>query len=82
MNSKLTLKLNTETIEAAKEYAEHNRISVSKLVEYYFKSITMKRKKTKELDPLVKELSGIVKLPEDFDYKEEYGKHILRKYSK
>lgn len=82
MNSKLTLKLDTETIEAAKKYADQNKTSLSKLIEYYFQSVIKKRGRKAKIDPLVKELSGIVKLPGKFDYKKEYGKHILKKYSK
>lgn len=82
MNSKLTLKLDTETIEAAKRYADYNKTSLSKLIEYYFQSVTKKRRKVTKIDPLVKELSGIIKLPRGFDYKKEYGKYVLKKYSK
>ena len=33
-----------------------------------------------EITPLVKSLCGVIKLPQDFDYKIEYGNHILQKY--
>jgi len=33
-----------------------------------------------EITPLVSSLCGIIKLPQDFDYKTEYGSHLLQKY--
>ena len=33
-----------------------------------------------EFTPLVKSLSGVIKLPDDFDYKTEYGNYLLQKY--
>jgi hypothetical protein len=33
-----------------------------------------------EITPLVKSLCGVIKLPKDFDYKTEYGSHLLEKY--
>jgi len=36
MNTKLTLDINKEVIEKAKDYAKRNRISLSKLIESYF----------------------------------------------
>ena len=34
------------------------------------------------ITPLVKSLSGIVNLPENFGNKKEYKKHLLNKYAK
>lgn len=36
MDSKLTLKLNREVIEKAKQYAPNKKLSLSRLVEAYF----------------------------------------------
>jgi hypothetical protein len=33
-----------------------------------------------KLPPIVKSLYGVIKLPADFDYKKEYGKHLWEKY--
>jgi hypothetical protein len=35
-----------------------------------------------EVTPLVKSLSGIIDLPENYDNKTNYRKHLLNKYSK
>ncbi len=63
MTTKLTLTLDNETIEAAKEYAKKNKISLSKLVEFYFKSLTSSFVNYNENIPLItKELSGIARI--------------------
>ena len=33
-----------------------------------------------EITPLVESLSGVVKLPKDFDYKKEYTDYLTEKY--
>ena len=79
MNTKLTLSLEKEVIEQAKIYAKGTGRSLSEMVENYFKNLTSKSKKeateNDEIDPRLKRLIGIVKLPPDFDLekaKEEY----------
>lgn len=71
MNTKLTLTLEKEVIEVAKEYAREKGQSLSELVENYFKLITLDRRKIKEkeLSPNVKKLRGIIKAEENLDYK-------------
>jgi len=34
-----------------------------------------------EITPLVKNLSGVIKLPEHFDYKKERTDFLIKKYS-
>ncbi len=63
MTTKLTLTLNKKIIESAKIYAEKNKISLSKLVEFYFKSLTRDNiHHIENLSPITKELSGIAKI--------------------
>jgi len=82
MATKLTLSLNQDVIDRAKAYAKKNRVSLSLLVENYFRFITEKESKDqKVITPLVSELSGIIDLPDDFDLNDEYRKHIAEKYS-
>ena len=80
MDKKLTLSLNASVIENAKTYAKKNEISLSKLIEAYLKSIVDKKTKDIEISPLVKSLSGIIELPEDFDIKEGYTDYLIEKY--
>ena len=81
MNTKLTLKLNKRAIERAKRYASKNKKSLSVIVENYFNLITDKENRDEiEISPNVRELLGIIKLPEDIDIKKIYGKHLEEKY--
>lgn len=81
MDTKLTLKLDNSIIEQAKNYAKKKNTSLSKLIESYL-SLLVDPKETQEVTPLVKSLSGAVNLPKDFDYKKDYKRHLLNKYSK
>ena len=81
MNTKLTLKLNKRVIERAKKYAQKNNKSLSVMVENYFKTISDKESKNDiEISPNVLELSGIIKIPENLNMKDIYGKHLEEKY--
>lgn len=83
MNAKLTLKLNKRAIERAKKYAKQNNQSLSGIVENYFNIISNKEVLDEiEISPNVIELSGILKLSDDMNLKEIYGKHLEQKYSK
>ncbi|WP_298394195.1 DUF6364 family protein [Flavobacterium sp.] len=87
MNTKLTLSLEKEIIEKAKIYAKGTGRSLSEMVENYFRSLVEKPNKNDnkdeyaDIDPQLKKLIGIIKLPDDFDikkakedyYKEKYG---------
>lgn len=82
MNAKLTLKLNKSAIDQAKSYAKKTNQSLSFLVEKYFILISEKNSSVPDdISPIVQELSGIINLPEDFDYKSEYRNYIQEKYS-
>lgn len=82
MNTKLTLNVNKNVIARAKSYAAARRISLSKLVENYLKSISEKSPETLVLTPLTKELSGIVKNKANFDYKKAKEDYLISKYLK
>jgi hypothetical protein len=81
MEAKLTLKLDKGVIEKAKEYAKKKNISLSRMVERYFNAVTEKKQdKEKKYSPLVEELSGIINLDKDFDFKEDYTNYLIEKY--
>jgi hypothetical protein len=80
METKLTLRLDKKVIISAKDYAQHHKISLSKMVESYLDSMTKQKSKDIEITPLVESLSGVVKLPKDFDYKKEYADYLSEKY--
>lgn len=80
MDTKLTLNVDKAVIERAKEYARSQKISLSRLIESYLDSLTSQKSKDIEITPLVKSLSGVIKLDKDFDYKEAYTDHLMEKY--
>lgn len=84
MDTKLTIRLNSEVIERAKKYASEQKISLSKLVETYLDSISTPKEKEPDaiqITPLVKSLMGAAgPLPEDYDYKKAYHEYLDNKY--
>lgn len=62
MNTKLTLTIEKEVIEIAKEYAQEKGQSLSELVENYFKFITSNKREIKpsNLSLRVQRLRGII----------------------
>jgi len=82
MDTKLTLRLNDQVIERAKEYARNHKVSLSKMIESYLDSVT-KQNELEDKDtvtPLVESLSGVIDLPADFDYKKDYRNYLEEKY--
>ena len=81
MATKLTLTLENKTIEKAKRYAKDNKISLSKLVEFYFKSLSSDAENHYEdISPITKELSGIAKLHTTKSDKELLSKALNKKF--
>ncbi|MEM6965380.1 MAG: DUF6364 family protein [Bacteroidota bacterium] len=80
MDKKLTLSLNESVIEDAKLFAKKNKISLSKLIENYLKSVVDNKTKNVEITPLVESLGGVIQLPADFDVRDEYSEYLIEKY--
>ncbi|MBT8220662.1 MAG: hypothetical protein KJP00_12605 [Bacteroidia bacterium] len=80
MDTKLTLKLDESVIERAKQYAKEQEISLSKLIENYLQTITQDSGNIDlEISPLVKSLTGVIKLKEE-DIKKKYTDYLAEKY--
>jgi hypothetical protein len=82
METKLTLRLNDNVIERAKNYAHNHKTSLSKMIESYLDSITKQQEENNKISitPLVESLSGVIDLPANFDYKKEYRDYLEEKY--
>jgi len=81
MNTKLTLTIEQELIQKAKDYAKQKNRSLSDIIENYLKILTKEEKKeSSKLSPIVKSLKGSFKMPADFDYKEELKNRLEQKY--
>lgn len=80
MDTKLTIKLDRNIIEKAKKYAKSKNISLSRIIESYLNAITRDEIQHEDISPLVQSLSGIIEIPDDFDFKKDYTDHLLNKY--
>jgi len=77
----LTISLNETLIQNAKEFAKRNHTTLSQIIEDYLASLTAKADAEKqEITPVVKSLSGILNLPDDFDYKTERRNYLHKKH--
>ena len=82
MNTKLTLTIEREIIERAKNYAKGKNRSLSDIIENYLKILTKEERnnKRKKLNPAVESLKGSFKMPKDIDYKKELKNRLEKKY--
>jgi hypothetical protein len=80
MDTKLTLKLDKEIINRAKDYAESKKISLSKLIESYLQLLTNESSSKDKISPLVESLSGVIELPKKYDDKDDYANYLTEKY--
>lgn len=80
MKTKLTLRLDKDVIEKAKEYSQKKGESLSRLVENFFKTLVEQKEteKSHQLTPTVKKLRGLLrgKKVSEADYK----KFLKEKY--
>jgi hypothetical protein len=71
-------------IVKAKEYALSQKRSLSRLIESYLKTLINtdndQSNDNIEISPFVKSMQSGIKLPADFDYKQEYGNYLTEKY--
>ncbi|MBU2512734.1 antitoxin [bacterium] len=78
MQNKLTLRLEEELINQAKEYAASEGKSVSKIVADYFSLLVQQSKKTdSKLPPITQSLVGILSSPVD---ESDYRDYLEEKY--
>jgi len=80
MTTKLTLTMEDGVIDSAKKYARQQGKSLSDIVENYLKSIATPEDTTEKLSPKVIKMMGVIKLPQDYDYKKELRKALAKKY--
>ncbi len=50
------------------------------MIEYYLDSITQQKSREIEIIPLVKSLSGLIKVNAGYDFKKTYIDHLSDKY--
>lgn len=81
MDAKLTLNLNKQVIEEAKEYARENSISLSRLIENLLKSLTKKDQGLEKISPLVESLTGVLPAKSSEGHMETRYEHLRKKHS-
>ena len=81
MDTKLTLKLDSSVIEQAKNYAKKKNTSLSNLIESHL-GLLINPSENQAVTPLVKSISGVIKVSKKVDYRKDYKKHLLNKYAK
>lgn len=85
MDTKLTLKLDKQVIDKAKQYASSQKRSLSGLIESYLKTLVNaeepKNSDAIEISTYVKSLRTGVQVPADLDEKKAYRDHLAEKHS-
>lgn len=76
MDAKITLSFNKEVIKDAKEFAEINGISLSRLTEFIYRQMTSENYKSLEELPISDWVNEVA------EEKPEYGKAVSRKKMK
>ena len=79
MSTKLTLTIDKSIIERAKYYAKQTGRSLSELIENYLADITNESSQT-VISPKLDKIVGSVKLPDDFNEKEELQSYFEKKH--
>ena len=75
---KLTLSIDKNIIEKAKNYANNRHITLSKLIENYFKNI-VENNDNEKISPIVNELAGSIKNSK-INLKEDYTEYLIKKF--
>jgi len=78
MQTKLTLSIDKQIIQRAKEFARKSNRSLSEIIESYLKTITDPH--TEEIDFELSEIVGIINLPNDSDNKKEIREILIDKH--
>jgi hypothetical protein len=80
--TKLTLSVDEDVVESAKQIAEANKTSVSAMFSQFVRSITAMKNRRRKIGPLTRKLSGIVKVPAGKDYRELVTNALEEKYGR
>jgi hypothetical protein len=81
MATKLTLRLDDKLIKQAKETARSKGVSLSRIVEDYFRSLATRKEKEAPESPVLSEISGVLSSGMGMRKpRAEYKKHLQEKY--
>ena len=74
--TKLTVRLPRKDLEFAKRYAQEHRITVTELIDRYFRQLRALQETS--IHPEVEKISGLI--PADIDAEALYHEHLMSKY--
>jgi len=81
MSTKLTLRLDDTVIRKAKKTASSKGVSLSRMVEDYFKAVADQAAQEVRKSPVLYEVAGVLSGKHDAaQLRERYRKHISEKY--
>ena len=81
MTTKLTLRLDDELIRQAKETARSKGVSLSRVVEDYFRTLAARKGKEAPESPVLSEISGVLSAGTGSrKLRTEYRKRLQEKY--
>ena len=79
--TKLTLSIDENVVEIAKEIAEANNTSVSAMFSQFVQSMADRRVRPGDVGPLTRKVSGIVTLPKGKNYKVLLSESLAAKHA-
>lgn len=82
MNTKLTLSLDQQIVEAAKKLAKKRNTSLSKLVEDHFYALLNSLNSPDEIHPEISAMIGKFKISDERDYKTLINEERAKKHLK
>lgn len=80
MNAKLTLSLDRDIIDQAKDFSRSHHKSLSKLIEGYLRQVLHGDTAEKQTTPLVAKLSGVIDAAKLGNHKSGYADYLAEKY--
>jgi Family of unknown function (DUF6364) len=75
MRKKLTLTMDDQIIDSAKEYARKKGENLSGIVENYLRLLSARDNPDIAISARVRKMMGVIKLPEEYNYKKERGSY-------
>ena len=78
--TKLTLSVDRNVARSIKRFAKARKTSVSAVFSQFARAVTREEASAENLSPIVREVSGIGKLPPDKDYKELLEEALMEKH--
>lgn len=80
MQAKLTLSIDRDIIEEAKEYSRQQHKSLSGVVENYLRLVTRKETSREDITPIVASLAGVLPMNVSGKGREEITAYLSGKY--